>query len=134
MQKPKTLIPGTLDLLHSLKNKGVIIALMTNDTEAGIKEFICRNELEGFFDYLWSAQNKPLKPNPEAVIELCKKMNLQPSDCALISDADTDLRMAKKANLPISIGFTGGWRNPPYLTEKQFLVENLNELSIHSNL
>ena len=134
IQNPRTLISGALDLLVSLKKQGVHIALMTNDTQAGIEQFICKNKLEGIFDYLWSAENKPSKPNPEAVIELCKKMNLQPSDCALISDADTDLRMAKKANLPISIGFTGGWRNPPYLTEKQFLVENLNELSIHSNL
>ncbi len=132
-QKKKTLISGALDLLVSLKNKGVSIALMTNDTQGGIQEFICTNKLEGIFDYLWSAENKPSKPNPEAVIELCKKMNFNPSDCALISDADTDLRMAKEAGIPIIVGFSGGWGTPPTLTEKRFLIENLNELKIHSN-
>tara|TARA_B100000700_G_scaffold111535_1_gene125601 strand:- start:88 stop:867 length:780 start_codon:yes stop_codon:yes gene_type:complete len=131
IHKPKSLISGAFDLLVSLKNKGVCIALMTNDTKAGIEEFICKNKLEGIFDYFWSADNKPSKPNPEAVIELCKKMNLNPSECALISDADTDLRMAKEANIPIVIGFTGGWATPPNLTEKKFLVEKLNELKIH---
>ena len=110
MQKSRTLIPGAFDLLVSLKAKGVCIALMTNDTQAGIEEFIFKNKLQGIFDYLWSAENKPSKPKPEAVIELCKKMNLSPSECALISDADTDLRMAKKADLPIVVGFTGGWK------------------------
>ena len=127
------LIEGALDLLTSLKSKGVSIALMTNDTKTGIEEFISRNKLEGIFDYLWSAENKPSKPNPEAVVELCKKMNLNPSECALISDADTDLRMAKEAHIKIAIGFTGGWENPPTLNETQFLIKQLNELRIHSN-
>ncbi len=131
-KKPKTLISGSSELLVSLKRKGVYIALMTNDSRAGIEEFICKNTLEGIFDFLWSSENKPSKPNPEAVIELCKKMNLKPSECALISDADTDLRMAKEADIPIVIGFNGGWKNPPTLTEKKFLIEKLNELKIHS--
>ncbi len=128
----KALIPGALDLLISLKNKGVCIALMTNDTQAGIEEFIYRNNLKGVFDCIWSAENKPSKPNPEAVVELCRKMNLNPSECALVSDADTDLKMAKESDIPIVIGFTGGWKNPPTLTETQFLVEKLNEFKIHS--
>ena len=133
-QKQRTLIPGALDLLVSLKKKGVSIALMTNDTQGGIEEFICRNKLEGIFDYIWSAENKPSKPNPEAVIELCKKMNLNPSECALISDADTDLKMAKEAGIPIVIGFTGGWKNPPSLSEKHFTIQKLNELKIQRNI
>jgi len=130
-QKHRTLISGASDLLFSLKKAGVSIALMTNDTKAGIEEFTFGNKLEGIFDYLWSSENKPSKPKPKAVIELCKKMNLNPSECALISDADTDLRMAKKAGIPIVVGFTGGWKNPPTLNEKRFLVKKLNELKIH---
>ena len=133
IKKQRPLISGALDLLVSLKNEGVCIALMTNDTKAGIEEFIYSHQLEGTFDYFWSAERKPSKPNPEAVIELCKKMNLNPSECALISDADTDLKMAKKADVPIIIGFTGGWNNPPILTERQFIIEKLNELNIQIN-
>ena len=108
IQKQRTLISGALDLLLTLKKKGVYIALMTNDTEEGIEEFIHRNKLKGIFDYLWSAEKRPSKPSPEAVIELCKKMNLKASECALISDADTDLKMAKEADIALVIGFTGG--------------------------
>ena len=133
IQNHRTLISGAFDLLVSLKNKGVRIALMTNDSKAGIEKFIVRNKLEGIFDSLWSAENKPSKPKPEAVIELCKKMNLNPSECALISDADTDLRMAKEACIAIVIGFTGGWKNPPTLSEKQFIIKKLNELKIQIN-
>ena len=133
IQTQRTLISGALDLLVTLKNKEVCIALMTNDTQAGIKEFIFTNKLEGIFDYLWSAENKPSKPNPKAVIELCKRMKINPSECALISDADTDLKMAQEADVSTIIGFTGGWKNPPILTEKQFIIEKLNELNIQLN-
>ena len=133
IQKKRTLVLGAFDLLVDLKRNGVSIALMTNDTQAGIEEFIYSNKLEGIFDYQWSSENKPSKPNPKAVIELCKRMKINPSECALISDADTDLKMAKKADVPIIIGFTGGWKNPPTLTEKQFTIEKLNELNIQIN-
>ncbi len=133
IMKERTLISGAFDLLADLKNNGVCIALMTNDTQAGIEEFIDRNQLEGIFDYFWSTENKPSKPNPKAVIELCKRMQIAPSECALISDADTDLKMAKEADIPITIGFTGGWESPPTLTEKQFIIEKLNELNIQIN-
>ncbi len=133
LQKKRALISGAFDLLVSLKSNGVSIALMTNDTQAGIEEFIYSNKLEGIFDCLWSAENKPSKPNPKAVIELCKRMKINPAKCALISDADTDLKMAKEAGVAIIIGFTGGWKNPPTLTEKQFIIEKLNELNIQIN-
>ena len=133
LQKNRPLISGASDLLFSLREKGVSIALMSNDTNAGIEEFIIENNLEGVFDCLWSAENKPSKPNPKAVIELCKKMNLKASECALISDADTDLKMAKEADMKLVIGFTGGWKNNPTLSEQRFIIEKLNELKIHSS-
>ncbi len=129
-QHQKHIIYGALDCLFSLKNEGVHLALMTNDTKDGVEEFISLNKLQGLFNYLWSAECQPSKPNPNAVIELCKKMNLKPSECALISDADTDLRMAKKAKIPLAIGFIGGWGNPPVLDDPQFILENWDKLKV----
>ena len=43
-------------------------------------------------------------------------------------------KMAKEADISIIIGFTGGWKNPPALTEKQFIIEKLNDLSIQRNI
>ena len=71
--------------------------------------------------------------DPQMIIPFSKKMNFNPSDCALISDADTDLRMAKEAGITIVVGFNGGWQTPPALTENRFLIEKLNELKIHSS-
>ena len=129
-QCPKPLTSGAFDFLISLKEKGVNLALMTNDTKNGVEEFISSNKLQGLFHYLWSAECQPSKPNPKAVIELCKRINLEPAECALISDADTDLQMAKKAKIPLAIGYVGGWITPPILSENQFILSNWNELKV----
>ena len=132
-KKQRTLISGSLDFLVNLKKEKICIALMTNDTKSGVEEFISENNLEGIFAHIWSAEDKPSKPDPKAVIELCKKMNLHPSECALISDADTDLKMAKEADIKVVIGFTGGWEKPPILNEQKFLIQKFKEIKVQSN-
>lgn len=129
-QYKKPLTSGAFDFLISLKEKGVNLALMTNDTKNGVEEFISSNKLQGLFHFLWSAENQPSKPNPKAVIELCKRINLDPAECALISDADTDLQMAKKAKIPLGIGYVGGWINPPILEEHQFILRKWDDLKV----
>ncbi len=127
---PKPLTSGAFDFLMSLKKEGVNLALMTNDTKNGAEDFITSNKLQGLFHYIWSAECEPSKPNPRAVIELCKRINLEPVECALISDADTDLQMAKKAKVPLAIGYIGGWKNPPILEEHQFILRDWDKLKV----
>ena len=47
-------------------------------------------------------------------------MNFNPSDCALISDADTDLKMAKEAGITRVVALMV-LAKAPSLTEKRFL-------------
>ncbi|MEB3333382.1 MAG: HAD family hydrolase, partial [Cyanobacteriota bacterium] len=35
---------------------------------------------------------------------------LSPSNCALIGDANSDLRMGRSAGVALTIGYRGGWR------------------------
>ena len=114
-----------------LKNTKIKTGLITNDSIAGTEEFIRTNNFEKIFHFLWTAENHPSKPDPNAVIGLCLAMDLKPSECALISDADTDLEMATKANIGVVLGFTGGWKMPPLLHESDFLMNNWDELEIH---
>ena len=56
-------------------------------------------------------------------------MNLKISECALIGDSDTDLKMAKAAGVAVAIGYTAGWEKPPLLSEHHHLINHWNELS-----
>ncbi len=126
----RTLLPGVQNLLQNLKEAGVKCAMISNDTREGIINFLETNDVTNDIYGLWSADNQPTKPNPGAVLELCKIIQLQPSECALVGDADTDLKMARQAGIGIALGYSGGWTKPPRLTEHHHLIHHWDELNL----
>ncbi len=126
----RPIIDGFRKILISLETAGITCALISNDTDSGIKNFLLQNNLQNSLNKFWSADNYPPKPNPKAVEALCERLNLQPSECALIGDADSDLTMAKQSGIGIAIGFTGGWKQTPQLNHHQHIINHWNELEI----
>ncbi len=129
----RPLLPGVINVLEKFKKAGIMCALISNDTTAGIKSFLQNHKLDEFFQTYWSSDNQPSKPNPDAVKGLCKKINLEPSECALVGDSDSDLLMARKAGIRICIGYTSGWSQSPQLTQQQELIHHWDELNIQQN-
>ncbi len=130
LHKKREIIPGVKGFLSKLQAAELTCALISNDTKDGIIRFLESNMLERIIKIFWSAEDSPPKPDPYSVKALCKSINLKPSECALIGDADSDLRMARQAGIGITIGYTGGWSTPPLLTQQEYLIENWDDLSI----
>ena len=76
-----------------------------------------------------SSDKNPTKPNPDAVKKLCKALGLKPTDCALIGDSDTDLKMARQAGIKSAIGYISGWKIKPKLSYQQELISNWKDLT-----
>ncbi len=131
--RERKLLPGAQKLLKNLHNANVKCALISNDSRLGVQNFLSKNNLNSLMSNFWSADHFPAKPDPEAVEALCTKLNLHPSQCALIGDADSDLLMARQSGIGIRLGYTGGWTKKPRLTEHQYLIHNWDELTIQQN-
>ena len=123
---------GLRPWLEQLQAAGVICAVISNDDMAGIEHFLASHGLEPFFAGLWSAEHRPRKPDPAAVHGLCAQLGVQPGRCALIGDANSDLRMAVAAGIPHqrALGYTAAWSSPPPLAEPHPLVHHWRELSL----
>tara|TARA_Y100001968_G_scaffold186060_1_gene170438 strand:+ start:3468 stop:4244 length:777 start_codon:yes stop_codon:yes gene_type:complete len=130
LSNPRDIIPGVEKFLKKLKASGVKCAVISNDNNDGIKNFLSTNSLKHLIYYFWSAENKPTKPNPLAVKKLCKNIGVLPKDCALIGDADSDLRMAQLAGVKLVIGYNSGWSVPPRLTSHQYLIQDWNDIDV----
>ena len=126
----RKLLPGVQQVLCALRKADVICAVISNDSRAGIQNFLTKNNLENLFTNFWSAENQPPKPDPYAVEGLCKQIKLAPSECALIGDADSDLLMARQSGIGLSLGYTGGWSQIPHLTQHHYLIKSWDELTI----
>jgi phosphoglycolate phosphatase len=123
-------LPHSKELLNELHNAGVICAVISNDTRHGIEQFLQDHGLSTFITGIWSADDTPCKPDPGAVRGLCKQLNLDPSQCALIGDADSDLLMARRAGIDCALGYVAGWHQTPDLTSHQHLIHHWQELRV----
>jgi len=128
--RPTPELPALLDRLHGA---GLRCAVISNDHEAGIRGFLARHSLEHRFERaLWSAEHHPRKPAPGAVHGLCTELGIPPGRCALIGDADSDLRMARAAGVPVVIGYRAGWEQPPELEPGWLELHHWDELDAAS--
>ena len=121
---------GLHDLVVQLQGAGVRCAVISNDEVAGIEAFLDGHGLRRQFDGLWSAEHRPCKPDPEAVHGLCHDLGVAVRRCALIGDANSDLRMARAAGVPVVLGYTAGWRLPPPLDPDFAQLQHWQELTV----
>ena len=129
---PVAAAEGMEALVHELHAAGVRCAVISNDDVAGIEYFLASHGLEPYFAGIWSAEHRPRKPDPAAVHGLCAELGVPASRCALIGDANSDLRMAVAAGIPHqrALGYTAAWSLPPPLAEPHPLVHHWSELSL----
>ena len=129
----RPLLDGAKTFLEGLARASVQSAVISNDTTEGIHTFLEHENISSLFVDCWSADDQPRKPNPEAVRQLCKRMQLSPQHCALIGDAETDLQMAQAAGVGCVIGCLGGWQIRPDLSTTEHQFEHWNELQLEAD-
>ena len=72
----------------------------------------------------------PIKPDPTAVWELCRKMGVAPEECAFVGDSDVDMVTATRAGC-LPVGVSWGYRSEDVLLKAgaKVLVETPGELA-----
>ncbi|MFM7453026.1 MAG: HAD family hydrolase [Cyanobium sp.] len=121
---------GLAELVASLTGAGVTCAVISNDHSEGIDAFLAAHRLQQHFQDHWSAGHRPAKPDPGAVHGLCTALGVNPGECALIGDANSDLRMARAAGVPVVLGYQAGWLTPPPLDAGVPQLHHWRELQV----
>lgn len=123
---------GLIAWLDQLRAAAIPCAVISNDDVAGIEHFLASHGLGPYFQAIWSAEHRPRKPDPAAVHGVCEQLGVRAADCALIGDANSDLRMAVAAGIPhqLALGYTAAWSTPPPLAEPHPRVHHWRELGL----
>ena len=124
------LLPDAGKIIHRLQETGVTCAVISNDTRAGIERFLTSHQLNAHISGIWSADDHPNKPDPSAVHALCEQLALKPERCVLIGDADSDLLMARRAGIGLSLGYVAGWTRSPNLTHHEKIISHWEDLEV----
>lgn len=100
---------GNLHLLFStLKDKGVIVGIVTADDYETTKLCLQQLGIENTVQFIGTSDLYKKKPNPEMVEEFCKKFRLKREEVAIVGDTVVDMQFAKNSNVRYGIGVMSG--------------------------
>ena len=94
------MFPGTLELIHELKERGYRVAVVTSrrkpTTVMGLEKF----ELMDVLDCIVTAdETEKHKPDPEPVLFALKSLNCQPEEAIMVGDTVMDMGCGKAAGV-----------------------------------
>lgn len=94
------LFNGVKETLFELKNRGYLIAVLSNKPNRTVKP-IKNGLLKDLpIDIVQGAcEEYPLKPNPQGAINMCKSLNIAPDNAYMIGDGETDVITAINAGM-----------------------------------
>lgn len=106
---------GISELLTELKKRGVKLAVLSNKPHSTTVQVLSALFPSGTFDVFFGGRDGvPLKPNPQAVLEIIELLGVTKDECIYIGDTATDMKTAKNAEL-FAVGVLWGFRDEPEL-------------------
>ena len=101
---------GIEELLISLKNKGVTLAVLSNKPDEATRDII-----PAFFPNTFSVVHGGrdgimLKPAPDGVLEILNEIGAAPDELMYIGDTNVDMLTGKNSGARLTVGVSWGFR------------------------
>lgn len=103
--------PGMLTTLEALSPKGIRLAVLSNKPDDMSKTIV--QSLFGAISFVavWgNSPERPRKPDPTAVLELCSIADARPEHSLFVGDSGVDMKTARAAGM-IGVGALYGYRS-----------------------
>ena len=105
--------PGIPEMLDTLKSHGIMTAVVTNKLDA-VANTLCKQFFGDRIDFvLGDRADMRRKPCPDGVFYVMEQLGCRRG--VYVGDADTDIDVAKNANIP-SVSVSWGFRDRDFLT------------------
>lgn len=102
---------GIEELLLALKKRGILIAVLSNKSDAGTKANLHKVFGEHVFDKAYGEREGiPLKPSPIALLSLIKELEVEKDEVLYIGDTEVDMETGNSAGVK-TIAVTWGFRD-----------------------
>jgi phosphoglycolate phosphatase len=122
--------PGMVDLLLSLQNAGIKLAVASNKYQKGTEKLIHHFFHEiNFVALFGQRENVPTKPDPTIVYDILEIAKTEKENAIYIGDSGVDMLTAKNSGIEAA-GVTWGFRPRTELEEysPKYIVDNPSEI------
>lgn len=107
------LYPGAREVLDSLRDAGLPLAICTNKPEPLTRLILDRLDLAAYFAVVWGGEpGKPLKPDAACLRTVCDRLNVAPAEALMVGDSHADIDAARASGCP-SIVVAHGYEQRP---------------------
>ncbi len=108
---------GIAQLLAALKERGMMIAVLSNKPHEETIRVVETLFGQGYFDIIWGQrEGVPIKPSSEGVFAIMKELQMGAEEILYLGDTATDMRTGKSAGV-FTIGALWGFRKREELEE-----------------
>lgn len=121
---------GIKELLDNLTSRNIKIAILSNKPQEYTELAVQHLLPEWKFDCVFGAREGiPIKPNPQAVIEIIEMFDFEVTDFLFVGDTNIDMQTANAANVE-SVGVSWGFRPVKELLDAKatYIINEPNEL------
>lgn len=125
-----TVYPGARECLDWLRERGVMLSIITNKPAQFIEPLLEEKGLSGYFQWLIGGDTLPQKkPDPAALLWVMEQAGVEPSASLFVGDSRTDVLAAKAAAVPC-VGLTYGYNHGESIANEQptLVLDDLREL------
>ncbi len=117
------------DTLKTLKEKGVLLAVVTSDDRVNAERCLRSLGIIQYFDEVYADDGAfPVKPHPACIEDFCAKYGCTKEETVMVGDTLTDMRFAKNGGVR-AVGIAKTEKNARVLlTATDTVVENPSRL------
>lgn len=122
---------GFMELINSIHNKNIPIALVSSSPKPWVDIVIDRFSIRKYFNLIVTAEdvNLKAKPAPDIYLLAAKKLGISPRDCVAIEDSKNGVVSAKDAGMSC-IGYDGGSHDNQDLSRADMIVKDFKDIDI----
>ena len=124
------LYPDVEETLSDLKEKGLLISLLTTKTQDQAEKIIRHFNLSDYFDEIMGRRlGIAVKPDPEPLIEICKFLEVKAEESLMTGDTELDIACGKNAGSFTCAALYGYRTKEALLKEKaDYNINSIQEL------
>jgi len=120
-------IAGIQESLIRLKNQGILLGIITSNSEENVKAFLQKNDMKDLFSFIYS--ERTLFSKDKALNKFIKRNNLIPEQVIYVGDETRDIEASKKINVKV-VAVSWGFNSEEALAKQNpdFLINKPSEL------
>ena len=125
----KTAFDGMKETIAEMHALGCRTAVLTNKASTAAVLLVEQIFGKGVFDPVWGVKDKPLKPSPDAALEIAGLFGCTPDEVCFVGDSHIDMQTGRNAKMH-TIGVSYGYKPVDVLRENgaQFIANTPREI------